>query len=109
NGLSGIVRIGMAGKLSAVTQTDFSGGINAVSSPYLLQPKQIFRGRNMVLGEQGALTTRDGYSLITTSPVTTQPLLYIGLLNKSDATSIRYAIQTGTGVGSAFYSIDSTP
>src|SRR2546428_1442431 len=99
----------MAGKLSAVTQTDFSGGINAVSSPYILQPKQVFRARNMVLGEQGALTTRDGYSPVTTSPVTTQPLLYIGVLNKSDATSVRYAIQTSTGVGSAIYSINTTP
>lgn len=92
----------MAGNLQPVSQIDFSGGLNAVSSPYLVGPKQVFRLRNMTLSEQGSLSTRDGSTTLTTSSHTVEPIVYIGQLNKVDGTAHPFAIQPFGGVNQLF-------
>lgn len=56
------------GSLQVKSQTDFSSGINAVTSPYIISPKQCLRVTNMILDEHGSLRTRDGTLLQTSSP-----------------------------------------
>lgn len=99
----------MPGKLQPLSQKDFSGGVNAVSSPFNLKENQIQRGRNLLLDEQGALTTRDGYVIITTSPNTTDPIIYRGVLNTSNGSSLPYAIQGPGTIGNTLYRTDTTP
>lgn len=77
---------------AALSQVDFSGGINAVASPYLVGPKQSPRIRNMVLTEHGALTTRDGYTVLTEGPAGTGPVALIGQLNKNAGALAPYAV-----------------
>ena len=90
-------------------QKDFSGGINSVASPYLVGEKQCQRIRNMILNEHGALTTRDGYSVLTTSPDTTDPIIYRSILNTSTGASTPYAIQQAPNQVPTFYLTNTTP
>lgn len=98
----------MAGNLQELAQTDFSGGVNAVPSPYLVGQKQVSRIRNLLLGEHGALSTRDGYSIVTTSPDLATPVVYRGALNQTNGASFPFAIQANNGAG-ALYRTDTTP
>ena len=98
----------MAGQLQELAQTDFSGGVNAVPSPYLVGPKQVSRIRNLILDEHGSLSTRDGYSIVTTSPDLSTPIVYRGVLNQTTGASFPFAIQT-TGATGQLYRTDSTP
>ena len=91
-----------------IGQPDFSGGINAVTSPYLLTKKQIARCRNLILDEHGSLSTRDGFSVITTSPDQTSPIIYHDAFTETDGTSHPFAIQNDTSVN-AFYDLSTTP
>lgn len=77
---------------SALSQFDFSGGINAVASPYLIGPKQCPRIRNLILDEHGALTTRDGYTVQSTGTGAAGPVALIGQFNKTGAAPIPYVI-----------------
>jgi len=54
--------------LQTVAQLDFSGGVNVVSSPHALGPKQVMRAINMILDEHGALTVRDGTQFLDQAP-----------------------------------------
>ena len=83
----------MAGQLQELAQTDFSGGTSAVTSPYKVGDKQVQRTRNLMLDEHGSLTTRDGYSVLTTSPDTTNPIVLIAVLNLIDGSSVNVALQ----------------
>lgn len=58
----------MPSQLQAKSQQDFSGGVNSVTSPYLVSAKQVLRAMNMTLDEHGSLKTRDGMLLQTSSP-----------------------------------------
>ena len=86
----------------AITQSDFSGGVNAVASPYLITKRQVARVRNMILDEHGSLTTRDGYSVVTTLPQPTVPVIYHDVLNRVDGSSYPFAIQNN-GISNTFY------
>lgn len=83
----------MAGPLTPITQLDFSGGVNAVANPFDLTRRQVQRIRNFILSEHGALMTRDGYAVLTTSPTTTEPLLYRGIFINVAGTQRPFAIQ----------------
>lgn len=96
-----------AGQLQVISQRDFSGGVNAVASPYDVSQKQVARIRNLILDEHGAMRTRDGFSVITTSPDVTSPIVYRGVLNKNDLSSTPYAIQQA-GVNQ-LYNTSTTP
>jgi hypothetical protein len=52
--------------LQTIAQFDFSGGINAVASPYLVSKKQVRAMTNLLMDEHGSLKTRDGMSVYTT-------------------------------------------
>jgi hypothetical protein len=93
---------------TVVGQPDFSGGINAVTSPYLLTKKQIARCRNMLLDEHGSLSTRDGYSIISRSPDGINPIIYHDVLTKTDGTAHPFAIQND-GNDNVFYDMAATP
>lgn len=96
--------------MSQVTQTigqnDFSGGANTVTEPYLITKKQVARARNLILDHHGSLTTRDGYSVVSTSPDTASPIIYHDALNKTNGTSFPFAIQSD-GTVNKFYSMTS--
>src|SRR5258708_39497046 len=83
----------MPTKLKDVSQNDFSGGINAVSSPYLVTDKQVQRTNNMVLDEHGSMRTRDGYAIVGTSPDTTDPIVLRDVLNTTDGNTYPFATQ----------------
>ena len=91
-----------------LNQQDFSGGINAVTEPYLLTRKQVARCRNMILDHHGALTTRDGFTVVTTSPDTASPIIYHDVLTKADGTTFPFAIQND-GSNNRFYNMSATP
>lgn len=97
------------GPIKAITQRDFSGGMNSVTDPYLISDKQCAQIFNLILDEHGALTTRDGYTVATVGPGGS-PVVYITVLNKVDGTSIPLAIEynVGTTVNS-LYRTDTTP
>lgn len=99
----------MAGKLQTLVQKDFSGGINAVSSPFMLKETQLQRCRNLILDQQATLRTRDGYLVLTTSPDTVNPLLYRGVLNQSSGATVPIAIQGNTTLPSKLYRTDTNP
>lgn len=69
----------MADNLKEQTQADFSGGVNAVSTPYQITAKQVQAARNLTLDVHGGLRTRDGYVIVTTGPIT-DPIVYRGAL-----------------------------
>lgn len=98
----------MAGRLQPLTQHDFSGGMNAVSSPYIIGPKQFANCRNLILDERGSLSTRDGYVVLTTSPEGAYPLYYVNTLTTNSGSSIDYAIQ-GSANDNVLYRTDTTP
>jgi len=93
---------------TVVGQPDFSGGINSVTSPYLLTKKQIARCRNLLLDEHGSLSTRDGFSIVDTSPNRTGTIRYHDVLTQTDGTSHPFAIQFD-GSDNVFYDISVTP
>lgn len=119
----------MALSLKELAQTDFSGGLNAVTSPFRLSPRQIYRVRNLMLDEHGSLRTRPGYAVLTTSPQTTAPITHLNVLNLTNGTSYPLAVQNnalaieaeygsgvygsssyaGTFVGNTVYRTDTTP
>jgi hypothetical protein len=94
--------------LQPLAQRDFSGGINMVANPYLVQPRQLLNVRNMLLDEHGSLSTRDGSLTVSTSPDTTNPLVYRGILNRVDGTSFPFALQN-TGTQNVLYRTDTDP
>lgn len=91
-------------------QEDFSKGVNAVASPYLVGQQQVVRARNLILDEHGSMRTRDGYQVLTTSPDVSNPITYRGVLNKTDLSSTPFAIQGNPTVGgNTMYRTDTTP
>lgn len=94
--------------LQAIVQRDFSGGVNLVTNPYLVQPKQIIAVRNMILDEHGSLSTRDGSFTLTTSSDITNPIVYRSVLNKVNGTSLQYAMQNNTLINT-LYRTDTNP
>jgi len=94
------------GPLMPIRQTDFSGGVNAVTNPYVVGEKQLQRVRNMLLDEHGSLRTRDGFSVISTSPAA-GPILLRGLLNQVNGTHSAYALQQQMN-GTALVLYDTT-
>lgn len=88
----------MAGNVKELTQLDFSGGVNVVTSPFLLTKRQVLRVRNMILDEHGSLSTRDGMTTSETSPDTVNPIVYRSALNRNDGTSFPYAVQNDGSV-----------
>lgn len=98
--------MGMATQV--INQQDFSGGVNAVTEPHLLTRKQVARCRNMILDHHGSLTTRDGFSIFSTSPDTVNPIIYHDVLNTTNGASYPFAIQ-GDGTNNMFYDMSSTP
>lgn len=92
----------------AITQSDFSGGVNAVTEPYLITKKQVARCRNMILDHHGALATRDGYTVVTTSPDTSSPIIYHDVFIRTNQTAFPFAIQNDGSVNK-FYNMTSTP
>jgi hypothetical protein len=97
----------MGAKFRPITQADFSGGINAVTSPFLVLPKQVVAARNLILDEHGALSTRDGYSVVSTGTDTSNPIVYRGVLNKTDLSSRPYAWQNN-GTLNTLYRTDTS-
>ena len=54
----------------AETMADFSGGIDAKTSPHLVPPNKLMRGMNILFDQDGAIRTRNGYSIANAnSPV----------------------------------------
>ena len=91
-----------------IGQNDFSGGMNAVTEPYLITKKQVARTRNMLLDQHGALVTRDGFTIAATSPDMTSPIIYHNVLNKTDGSSFPFAIQND-GNNNKFYNMLASP
>lgn len=80
-------------RLHAERQTDFSGGVNLVSEPYLLKRNQVYRIRNLLLQQHGGLDTRPGYSIVTTSPAGASAVIIArGYLNTSTGGFYPYAV-----------------
>lgn len=91
-----------------LAQQDFSKGVNAVASPYLVGQQQVVRARNLILDEHGSMRTRDGYQVLTTGP-DTGPITYRGVLNKTDLSSTPFAIVNSGGTQMTMYRTDTTP
>ncbi len=99
----------MAGRLQPLTQNDFSGGINAVASPYLIGPKQVERARNLLLDERGSIGTRDGYTVLTESPDDINPIYYVNSLTNNAGSVYEYAVQGSTAGNNVLYRTDTSP
>lgn len=97
----------MGQSAQALTQGDFSGGVNAVTSPYLLTKKQVARARNLILDEHGSLSTRDGFSVITTLPQTVVPVVYHDVLTRVNGSTYPFAIQNDN-VSNTFYKMSGS-
>lgn len=97
----------MAKNLQTISQIDFSGGMNTVVNPHLVSQRQVVEATNLWLDEHGALRVRDGYSLLSTSPLTT-PLLHCGMLVKTSGQKFPYAIQQQDAGGSDVVSFSAT-
>lgn len=95
--------------LTAVGQKDFSGGINAVSNPYVLGEKQVLDIENMLLDEHGSLRTRDGYSVVTTAPNGEFSIRYRGVLTKTDGSSAPFAIRGRSPTLTELFRTDTDP
>lgn len=87
---------------------DFSGGTNAVTSPYLLTKKQVARTRNLVLDEHGSLSTRDGFSVITTLPDTGSPVVYHDALTRTNGAVYPFAIQNNSSINTFYKQTGTT-
>src|SRR5205809_1086639 len=62
------------------------------------------------MDEHGSLRTRDGYSVVTTAPTTSNaPIIYRAVLNKTNGTSIPIAIQNISASTTNLYRTDTTP
>ena len=94
--------------LQEIAQLAFSGGTNAVAAPARVGNRQIFRVRNLVLGEHGSLSTRPGYTVVSTGSDTTNPLVYVNVLSLTNGTSRLYAVQND-GVVNTVYRADTDP
>jgi len=82
----------MPSRLRAIEHADYSGGIDAASSPYKVAKNKVLRALNFVLTEDGALTVRDGSLTIDRAPDTTTRLLSLyNLLTVDDAPTL-YAL-----------------
>jgi len=82
----------MPSRLQPATRTDFSGGIDAVSSPYQIGPKQVMRATNLILDEQGALDVRDGATTIDQGPSESERILSLDDVVKVSGTLIKLAV-----------------
>lgn len=79
-----------------ISQTDFSGGVNYVTNPYLTNQKQSSHIHNLILDEHGSLHTRGGLRTLTTSLDTDHPIIYRGVYIKNDGTEFPVAIHSIT-------------
>src|SRR2546427_12806689 len=99
----------MAGALKGITQKDFSGGENLVTTAYDLGEKQSQFVLNLTLDEHGALRVRDG-TLVqgVASPDGTAPILKLYDFIKVDGTMYKLAINS-LGGGNKLYLRDANP
>lgn len=99
----------MGERLRPIGQTDFSGGVNIVTSPYNLTNKQARQINNMILDEHGALGTRDGMTTLSVSPNTADPIVYRGVLNTVAGTTYPFAIQMVGGTTNRLLATGADP
>lgn len=102
----------MASPLRPLSQIDFSGGENVVTSPFNLARNQVQQASNFILDEHGSLRVRDG-TLIqgVQSPVPTRPIVKVYDLVQVDGTTTKLAIVNdfdGSGVN-RLYDRDASP
>jgi len=99
----------MAGALKGITQKDFSGGENLVTTAYDLSEKQVQLALNMTLDEHGALRTRDG-TLVqgVASPDGTAPIVKLYDFIKVNGNIFKLAITSLAG-GNKVYLRDANP
>lgn len=74
---------------------DFSGGVNVVTSPYLVSDKQTLVADNMVLDEHGALRTRDGLAIV--QALATRPIRAHAAYVPTNAATVPVAVQRSAG------------
>ena len=98
----------MSGSLQGLAQRDFSGGINSVTSLYLLGEKQSALIQNMVMDEHGALKTRDGYSVATVGPGGA-PVAHRAALTKVNGDNIPLAVLLQGDGNNVVYRTDTGP
>jgi len=98
----------MTGRPQPLTQRDFSGALNAVTNPHLLGDKQCARISNMMLGEHGSLTTRDGYTVSSIGPGGA-PVVHRTVLNKVNMSSVPLAVLLQSDGNNILYRTDTSP
>lgn len=98
----------MPGQLTPLVQKDFSGGLNLSVNPYLIPRKQLWRVRNLILDEQGALRTRPGSSIHLSTTGVTNPIRLYRSLNLSSGTNKKYGI-AHDGATATIYDLDTSP
>jgi hypothetical protein len=85
--------------VQAIVNQDFSKGSNVSTNPWAVGKQQSILVVNMTLDEQASLRTRDGTSLLTTSPDTPpdiRPIVKLFDYVKADGTVIHLAIIRGS-------------
>lgn len=87
----------MAEVYSAQSRVDFSGGINASSSPYTVAQNQLLRVENLLIDETGALTSRDGAVTIDSGQFGTTSILTLYDFVKANGTLYKLAIRRSPG------------
>jgi hypothetical protein len=80
-------------EVAVIAKQDFSGGIDATSSPLRVQPNQVLRMSNLLLDITGALYSRDGAVTIDTAQFGTTSVLTLYDLAKSDGSLHKLAVR----------------
>ena len=73
---------------SVISRTNFSGGLNASSSPHTLAENQVLRLSNFLLDQTGALYSRDGAVTVDTGQFGTTAILTLYDLARSRRQSL---------------------
>lgn len=81
-----------------IPRSNFSGGINASSSPHTLAENQVLRLNNLMLDQTGALYSRDGAMTIDAGQFGTTSILSLYDLSTSDGSLYKLAVRrSGSG------------
>jgi len=80
-------------EVQVISRLDFSGGVNASTSPLIVGEKQVLRINNMLLDLTGALYTRDGAVTLDSGQFGTTAVLTLYDLVKNDGSVFHLAVR----------------
>lgn len=89
---------------------DFSGGIDAQSSPHVLSPRHVEQAVNLVFDEQGSMRTREGFTLSdTAAPSTTTHVTFGAFINAGSFALLAVSFESVSGLNKLYQINHATP